>query len=101
MNLNAVRSHALFVSSLQRSERPTVGQVRDAIVRAVRDLGAAECAARVAQEFGDHPELATARMRWAIRMVAEVYAWDEAYERRQRDPARSAGSAGPPFRYAS
>jgi hypothetical protein len=94
MNLNAVRSQALFVSSLQRSDRPTVGQVREAIVRAVRDLGAAECAARVAQEFGDHPELATARMRWAIRMVAEVYAWDDAYERRERDAGAS------PYHYA-
>jgi hypothetical protein len=95
MNLNAVRSQALFVSSLQRSGRPTVAQVREAIVQAVRDLGAAECVARVAQEFGDHPELASARMRWAIRMVAEVYAWDEAYERRERDRGRS------PYRYAS
>lgn len=101
MNLNAVRSQALFASSLQRSERPTVGQVREAIVRAVRDLGAAECAARVAQEFGDHPELATARMRWAIRMVAELYARDNGYERRQRDPAESTGSAELPVRYAS
>lgn len=101
MDLNAVRSQALFVSPLQRSERPTAAQIRAAIVRAVRDLGAAECAARVAQEFGDHPELATARMRWAIRMVAEVYAWDDGYERRQRDPDGTAGSAGLPFRYAS
>jgi hypothetical protein len=35
----------------------------------------------VAEEFGDHPEAAVARMCWARRMVAEVYVWDEAYER--------------------
>src|SRR5262249_11356195 len=82
MNLNAVRSDALFVSSLQQSERPTVVQGREAIVQAARDLGAAGCAARVAQEFGDHPELAVTRMRWAIRTVTEVYAWDDAYATR-------------------
>jgi hypothetical protein len=81
MNLNAVRSEALFASSLQQSERPTVRQVREAVARAVHDLGTAGCAARVAEEFGDHPEAAVARMCWARRMVAEVYVWDEAYER--------------------
>jgi hypothetical protein len=84
MNLNAVRSEALFASSLQQSDRPTVSQVREAVARTVRDLGAAGCAARVAQEFGDHPETAVSRMCWARRMVAEVYVWDDAYERRQR-----------------
>jgi hypothetical protein len=27
----------------------------------------------VAQEFGDHPELAVARMRWAREMVDETF----------------------------
>jgi hypothetical protein len=48
----------------------------------------------VAQEFGDHPETAVARMCWARRMVAEVYAWDDAYEERHR-------LASPPYRAAS
>ena len=82
MNLNAVRCEALFVSALQQSERPSVRQVREAIVAAVRDFGSAGCAARVAQEFGDHPDTAVVRMGWARRMVAEVYAWDNAYEER-------------------
>src|SRR4051794_13810247 len=81
-SLTAVRSAALFASSLQQSQRPTAGQVRDAVVRAVRDLGAAGCAGVVAQEFGDHPDTAVARMRWAAGLVAEVYAWDDADERR-------------------
>jgi len=88
MNLNAVRSRALFVSTLQSSERPTARQVQEAIARTVRDLGAAGCAARVAQEFGDHPEAAVARMRWALRTVAAVYtevcSGDDGYERHQR-----------------
>jgi hypothetical protein len=79
MNLNAVRAEALFVSSLQQSERLTAEQVREVIVRAVRDLGAAGCAARVAQEFGDHPDSAVARMCWARRVIAEAYTGDEAY----------------------
>ncbi len=77
MNLTAVRCEALFVSSLQQSEQPTVQQVREAIVRAVHELGSAGCAARVAQEFGDHPEIAVPRMRWARRVVGDVYADNE------------------------
>jgi hypothetical protein len=98
MDLNAVRSEALFVSSLQQSDRPTVSQVRDAVVRIVRDVGAAGCSARVAQEFGDHPDTAVSRMCWALRMVAEVYAWDDAYERRLRGEVCDLPS---PYPYAS
>lgn len=56
---------ALFVSVLQCSEAPSAGQIRQAIDAAVRAFGASGCVARVAQEFGDHPETAAARMRWA------------------------------------
>jgi hypothetical protein len=73
ISINAVRSEALFVSPLQRSENPSAGQVQQAIARAVRELGSRGCAARVAQEFGDHPEVAVARMRWARRVVDEAF----------------------------
>ena len=56
---------ALFVSALQCSQAPTTDQVRQAIDAAVRAFGYSGCAGRVAQEFGDHPETAAARMRWA------------------------------------
>jgi hypothetical protein len=56
---------ALFVSALQCSQAPSTDQVRQAIDAAVRALGYSGCAGRVAQEFGDHPETAVARMRWA------------------------------------
>jgi hypothetical protein len=56
---------ALFVSALQRSDAPTAGQIRQAIDAAVAAFGGLGCAERVAQEFGDHPETAAARMRWA------------------------------------
>ena len=69
LNVNTVRCEALFVSALQRSDSPTQAEVQQAIRRAVRDLGSRGCAARVAQEFGDHPETAVERMRWARRLV--------------------------------
>ena len=56
---------ALFVSALQCSQAPSTDQVRQAIDAAVRAFGYSGCAGRVAQEFGDHPETAVSRMRWA------------------------------------
>ena len=69
-----VRSEALFVSDLQPSQDLQPQQVRAAILRTVRDLGLRECVARVAQEFGDHPDTAVLRMRWARELVSRVYA---------------------------
>jgi hypothetical protein len=73
LNLNDVRSEALFVSALQPSEEPTPAQVRGAIAQTVRTIGTRGCAARVAQEFGDTPQAAVSRMRWARRIVAETF----------------------------
>jgi hypothetical protein len=73
MNVNAVRCEALFASPLQRSEDPTTTEVREAIQRAVRDFGSQGCAASVAQEFGDHPETAILRMRWAHQAVGKAF----------------------------
>jgi hypothetical protein len=39
----------------------------------VRAFGRRGCAERVAQEFGDHPETAGPRMRWARRMTGEAF----------------------------
>lgn len=66
---------ALFASMLQCSDNPSMGQVRQAIDAAVRAHGGLGCAQRVAQEFGDHPETAVARMRWARAVACEVFAW--------------------------
>jgi hypothetical protein len=74
VDINTVRCDALFVSALQRSDQPTPTEVRQAIRRAVRVLGTRGCAARVAQEFGDHPEVAVERMRWARRLVEDAHA---------------------------
>jgi hypothetical protein len=41
-----------------------------AISCAVQQLGIRGCVARMAQEFGEYPDTATRRMRWA-RQIAE------------------------------
>jgi hypothetical protein len=70
----AAWAEALFASVLQRSDRPSPGQVRKAVAAAVRAYGGRGCAGLVAQEFGDHPETAVQRMRWARAVVGEVFA---------------------------
>ena len=70
---SAVWAEALFASVLQRSERPSPGQVRKAVTAAVRAYGGRGCAELVAQEFGDHPETAVERMRWARAVAGEVF----------------------------
>jgi uncharacterized membrane protein len=65
-----IRAEALFVSDLQPSERPTAGQVAAAVLAGLRSHGGATgCAAAVAAEYGEHPESAVARMRWALSLV--------------------------------
>ena len=73
LSISTVRADALFASALQRSDEPSAAQVDQAIAAAVRAFGARGCAARVAQEYGDHPETAVMRMRWARATVAETF----------------------------
>ena len=71
-SISALWAEALFVSALQRCDRPSTGQARQAVAAAVDVFGPLGCAERVAQEFGDHPESAVARMRWALELAAEA-----------------------------
>ena len=64
------RREALFVSALQPSDAPTADMIARAIVSAMHRFGRRGCAARMAQEFGDHPDAAAARMRWARQLAA-------------------------------
>jgi len=73
VSASSIRADALFASALQRSDRPSPGQVRQAIAAAAARYGASGCAARVAQAFGEHPETAAIRMRWARTAVAGVF----------------------------
>ena len=61
---------ALFVSALQPSDDPTADMIASAVVSAMHRFGQRGCAARMAQEFGDHPDAAAARMRWARQLAA-------------------------------
>jgi hypothetical protein len=67
---DALFASALFVSTLQCSDELSTGQIQQAITAALRAFGSAGCAGWVAQEFGDHPETAAARMRWARSVAA-------------------------------
>lgn len=71
-SISTVRADALFASALQRSDEPGAAQVDQAIAAAVRAYGYRGCAARVAQAYGDHPETAVVRMRWARATVTRV-----------------------------
>ena len=69
----AVRAEALFLSTLQPSASPSPDQIRRAVTTTLRRLGISGCAARVAGEFGDHPDTAVARMSWALATIGTVY----------------------------
>jgi hypothetical protein len=73
LNVNSARCEALFASALQRSEGCSADRVQQAIRLAVRQFGSSGCASLVAQEFGDHPELAVARMQWVRELVSATY----------------------------
>ena len=91
LNVHTARCDALFVSDLQRSDAPNGAAVTAAIGAAVRRFGVRGCAARMAQEFGDHPEAAAERMRWIRQIVAEVPAC--AARNRQRELQSAVGPA--------
>jgi hypothetical protein len=74
LSTDACQADAVFASGLQRRDKPSAGQVRQAVAAAIRALGFSGCAGLVAQEFGDHPETAVSRMRWARAVAREAFA---------------------------
>jgi hypothetical protein len=62
-------AEALFVSDLEPSQNPSEQMVRDAIDRMTQQYGPDGCAARMACEFGDRPDLAVRRMIWVRRIM--------------------------------
>lgn len=73
LSSSGARADALFASALQASDEPGAGQVRRAIAGAVGAFGELGCAARVAQAYGEHPDIAVIRMRWARTVVAGAF----------------------------
>jgi hypothetical protein len=74
LSIDTARADALFASVLQISDQPSSMQVKQAIDAATNALGDLGCAALVAQEFGEHPDTAVTRMRWARAEVACAFA---------------------------
>jgi hypothetical protein len=73
LSISAARAEALFASTLQRSDDPSASQVRLAIAAAIGEYGQLGCEARVAQAYGEHPETAVRRMRWARTAVVGAF----------------------------
>ncbi len=70
---DAVRAEALFTSALQASQEPSPFEVRKAVTTTLRRFGVTGCATQVAGEFGERPEVAAARMSWALSTVRTAY----------------------------
>jgi hypothetical protein len=95
--LTTARATALFVSDLSATEQPTGVLVEAAIKHALQTHGGARgCAADVAAAYGDYPELAARRMRWARSLVEDLYA--RRRPRRPRRTTRLTGSSPHPTR---
>ena len=67
------RAAALFLSTLSAHNEPTDAEVLTAIRESLLTHGGARgCAADVAARYGDYPELAVPRMRWAKSVVESL-----------------------------
>jgi len=88
LSISAARADALFASPLQRSDQPSARQVRQAIVTAIAAYGVRGCAARVAQAYGEHPETALTRMRWALTATASASGGSQAEPTHAPAPGR-------------
>src|SRR3954463_1133225 len=73
-DLLTARAEALFASPLPTGSHPTPAQVSPAVAAAVRaHRGIHGCAIALAGAYGEHPETAAPRMRWALAVVHTLY----------------------------
>lgn len=63
----------IFYRTDDGSPQPSRRQVRRTIATALGVYGPHGCAARVAQAYGEYPETAASRMRWARIAAADAY----------------------------
>ncbi|GAA3348372.1 hypothetical protein GCM10020358_66630 [Amorphoplanes nipponensis] len=68
---DVTRAEALFASDLQAADVEDTDAVDRAVAALLRRNGPRGCSARMAYEFGEHPDLAAERMRWARRVVRQ------------------------------
>lgn len=66
-------AEALFASDLQQSQHPSTRLVWNVVHATVVQHGEKWCSARVAQEFGEHPDCACRRMAWCRHEVDEAF----------------------------
>jgi hypothetical protein len=72
--LTAARTNALFASDLSARCHPDRATVTGAISRAIARYGSTDgCADEVATAYGDYPETAAPRMRWARQVIEMTY----------------------------
>lgn len=74
--LAAARAEALFLARICSGDLPDSldrAAANTLIADQIRVGGSRGCARQVAQEFGDHPDTAADRMRWALDTVDELY----------------------------
>jgi len=67
------RAEALVASDLSVRCHPAEAAVAEAIRKAVGARGVRGCAGEVGAAYGDCPETAAARMRWARQVIEEIY----------------------------
>jgi hypothetical protein len=65
-------AEAVFASTLQPSQHVSAAEAWDAITAAVTRHGAQGCVEILAGEYGERPELAAARMRFARDLAATL-----------------------------
>lgn len=71
--LLAARAAALFASELPTGSRPAPTAVQAAIATAVHAYGGSRgCVAMMAAAYGDYPETAAPRMRWALSVISQA-----------------------------
>lgn len=69
------RAEALFASDLSVHCQPSEAEVTAAIKHAVRAHGGIRgCVGEVGAAYGDYPDMAAERMRWARQVVEEASA---------------------------
>lgn len=72
--LIVARTEALFASELSTRCHPSEAAVAAAIRNAVHAHGGVRgCLGVVAAAYGEYPELAAARMRWARQLIEAIY----------------------------
>jgi hypothetical protein len=68
-------AEALFCSDLHTDSCPSCGEADAAIERAISLYGGRRgCIEFLAQEYGDHPETAAPRMKWAALLAHKLCA---------------------------